>query len=130
MTTDTSLRSIFLRESGSNASGNKTHMGVTPAQWRKMQQPSGQGAFAMPVASADARPTNADGADATDKRRPARGRDGSGRGCGPGDRVVRVAVRIAAVERGAIAAEMATCVNKGLCRRGMTSAYRISSLGR
>jgi AraC family transcriptional activator of mtrCDE len=34
----------------------KSHMGVTPAQWRKMQEPSGRDVFARPAASADAKP--------------------------------------------------------------------------
>jgi AraC family transcriptional activator of mtrCDE len=33
----------------------KSHMGVTPAQWRKMQEPSGRDVFARPAASADAK---------------------------------------------------------------------------
>jgi AraC family transcriptional regulator, activator of mtrCDE len=32
----------------------KSHMGVTPAQWRKMQEPSGRDVFARPAAAADA----------------------------------------------------------------------------
>jgi AraC family transcriptional activator of mtrCDE len=50
----------------------KSHMGVTPAQWRKMQEPTGQDVFARPAAPADARPANAHKADTTEKRRPAR----------------------------------------------------------
>jgi len=50
----------------------KGHMGVTPAQWRKMQEPSGQDVFARPAAPADAKTAEAD---PTDKRRPARGGD-------------------------------------------------------
>src|ERR1700722_15761231 len=50
----------------------KGYMGVTPAQWRKMQEPSGQDVFARPAAPADAKTAEAD---LTDKRRPARGGD-------------------------------------------------------
>jgi AraC family transcriptional activator of mtrCDE len=50
----------------------KSHMGVTPAQWRRMQEPLGQDVFARPAATA-AKSENATGADATVKRRPARG---------------------------------------------------------
>jgi AraC family transcriptional activator of mtrCDE len=32
----------------------KNHMGVTPAQWRKMQEPSGRDVFPRPAASAEA----------------------------------------------------------------------------
>jgi AraC family transcriptional activator of mtrCDE len=35
----------------------KGHMGVTPAQWRKMQEPSGRDVFARPAAPADAKTT-------------------------------------------------------------------------
>jgi AraC family transcriptional activator of mtrCDE len=34
----------------------KSYMDVTPAQWRKLQQPSGHDIFAPPVVSADANP--------------------------------------------------------------------------
>jgi AraC family transcriptional activator of mtrCDE len=34
----------------------KSHMGITPAQWRKTQEASGREVFARPVAAADARP--------------------------------------------------------------------------
>jgi AraC family transcriptional activator of mtrCDE len=34
----------------------KSHMGVTPAQWRKMQEPSGLDAFASPAASVGTKP--------------------------------------------------------------------------
>ncbi|MEH2488500.1 AraC-like DNA-binding protein [Bradyrhizobium sp. AZCC 2230] len=34
----------------------KSHMGATPAQWRKMQEPSGHDIFARPAAPADANP--------------------------------------------------------------------------
>ena len=53
----------------------KSHMGVTPAQWRKMQEPSGQDIFARPAAPADANPAKVIEADAVDKRRPAKGGD-------------------------------------------------------
>jgi AraC family transcriptional regulator, activator of mtrCDE len=53
----------------------KSHMGVTPAQWRKMQEPSGQEIFARPAAPADANPAKVIEADAVDKRRPAKGGD-------------------------------------------------------
>ena len=51
----------------------KSHMGVTPAQWRKMQESSGRDVFARPAALADAKPAKAAEADTTDERRPARG---------------------------------------------------------
>ena len=35
----------------------KGHMGVTPAQWRKMQEPSGRDVFARPAAVAEAKAT-------------------------------------------------------------------------
>jgi AraC family transcriptional activator of mtrCDE len=53
----------------------KSQMGVTPAQWRKMQEPSGREIFARPAASADAKPAKPAEADTTDKRRPAKGGD-------------------------------------------------------
>jgi AraC-like DNA-binding protein len=53
----------------------KSHMGVTPAQWRKMQEPSGRDVFARPAAPADAKPAETAEADTTDERRPARGGD-------------------------------------------------------
>jgi AraC family transcriptional regulator, activator of mtrCDE len=53
----------------------KSHMGVTPAQWRKMQEPSGQDIFARPAAPADTNPAKVIEADAVDKRRPAKGGD-------------------------------------------------------
>jgi AraC family transcriptional regulator, activator of mtrCDE len=53
----------------------KSHMGVTPAQWRKMQEPSGQDIFARPAAPADANPAKVIEADAVDERRPAKGGD-------------------------------------------------------
>jgi AraC family transcriptional regulator, activator of mtrCDE len=51
----------------------KSHMGVTPAQWRRMQEPSGQDVFARSAAPVDAKPVKADQADMTDERKPARG---------------------------------------------------------
>jgi len=53
----------------------KSNMGVTPAQWRKTQEPSGRDVFARPAAPADAKLVNADEADTADKRKPARGGD-------------------------------------------------------
>ena len=41
----------------------KSYMGVTPAQWRKMQEPSGRDVFARPTAPADAKPARAAEAD-------------------------------------------------------------------
>src|SRR5260370_28634561 len=51
----------------------KGHIGVTPAQWRKMQEPSGRDVFARPAA--DAKTAKTAEADPTDERRPARGGD-------------------------------------------------------
>lgn len=34
----------------------KSHMGITPAQWRKMEEPPGRDIFARPAAATDARP--------------------------------------------------------------------------
>jgi AraC-like DNA-binding protein len=52
----------------------KSHMGVTPAQWRRIQEPpSGQDVFARPAAPVDAKPAKAAEVDPTDKRKPARG---------------------------------------------------------
>ncbi|WP_024507916.1 AraC family transcriptional regulator [Bradyrhizobium sp. ARR65] len=48
----------------------KSHMGVTPAQWRKTQEPSGRDVFARPAA---AKPAKATDADTPNRRRPARG---------------------------------------------------------
>lgn len=54
----------------------KSHMsGVTPAQWRKIQEPSGRDVFARPAALADAKTAKAAEADSTDERRPAKGGD-------------------------------------------------------
>jgi AraC family transcriptional regulator, activator of mtrCDE len=38
----------------------KSHMGVTPAQWRRLQEPSGRDVFARPAVSADAKAAEAD----------------------------------------------------------------------
>jgi AraC family transcriptional activator of mtrCDE len=38
----------------------KSHMGVTPAQWRKMQEPAGQDVFAGLTVPGDANPIRAD----------------------------------------------------------------------
>src|SRR4029077_5557693 len=53
----------------------KGHMGVTPAQWRKMQEPSGRDVFARPAAPADATRARTRDADPTDEHTPARGGD-------------------------------------------------------
>jgi AraC family transcriptional activator of mtrCDE len=53
----------------------KSHMGVTPAQWRKMQELSGQDVFARRAVPGDANPIRADGDEPTDKSRPARDGD-------------------------------------------------------
>jgi AraC family transcriptional regulator, activator of mtrCDE len=53
----------------------KSHMGVTPAQWRKMQEPSGRDVFARPAAPADAKTAKTAEADPIDENRPARGGD-------------------------------------------------------
>jgi AraC family transcriptional activator of mtrCDE len=50
----------------------KSHMEVTPAQWRKMQEPSGWDIFARPAAPADANPAKVAEGDAIDERRPAK----------------------------------------------------------
>ena len=50
----------------------KGHMGITPAQWRKMQEPSGREVFARPAAPADAKPAETSEVDPPAKRRPAR----------------------------------------------------------
>jgi AraC family transcriptional activator of mtrCDE len=39
----------------------KGHIGVTPAQWRKMQEPSGQDVFARLAVPGDANPIRTDG---------------------------------------------------------------------
>lgn len=51
----------------------KSHMGVTPAQWRKLQEPTGRDIFARPAAGADPAKTAAAGT--ADRSRPAKGRD-------------------------------------------------------
>jgi AraC family transcriptional activator of mtrCDE len=53
----------------------KSHMGITPAQWRKMQEPSGREVFASPVAAADAKLAETSEVGPLVKRRPARGGD-------------------------------------------------------
>ena len=50
----------------------KSHMGVTPAQWRKMQEPSGRDIFAKLAASGDAQPAKMAEADTTNETRPAK----------------------------------------------------------
>jgi AraC family transcriptional activator of mtrCDE len=52
----------------------KGHMGVTPAQWRKMQEPSGWDVFARPAALAEAKPAERD---TIDEPGPVRGGDAS-----------------------------------------------------
>jgi AraC family transcriptional regulator, activator of mtrCDE len=49
----------------------KGYMGVTPAQWRKTQELSGQNIFARPAALVDAKVANPEGGDTIDKRAPA-----------------------------------------------------------
>jgi len=53
----------------------KSHMGVTPAQWRKMQEPSGRDVFAGLAVTGDANPIKADGGEPTDEVLPTRGSD-------------------------------------------------------
>ncbi len=53
----------------------KGHMGITPAQWRKTQEPSGRDVFARPAAPADAKPAETSEADPPVERKPARGGD-------------------------------------------------------
>lgn len=53
----------------------KSHMGVTPAQWRKLQEPTGRDIFARPAAAADADPTKVVAGGKADGSRPAKGRD-------------------------------------------------------
>src|ERR1700739_4909008 len=50
----------------------KDHMGVTPAQWRKMQEPSGRDVFARPANPADAKLAKTAEADTIDGARPAK----------------------------------------------------------
>jgi AraC family transcriptional activator of mtrCDE len=52
----------------------KDHMGVTPAQWRKMQEPSGRDVFARPAIPADAKVANTAEVDSADEPRPSEGR--------------------------------------------------------
>lgn len=49
----------------------KSHVGMTPALWRKPQAPSGWDIFARPAAPADAKPAKTAGADPRGERRPA-----------------------------------------------------------
>ncbi|MCP3462898.1 AraC family transcriptional regulator [Bradyrhizobium sp. CCGUVB23] len=51
----------------------KSHMGFTPAQWRKTQESSGRDVFARPPAPADATLAKTSEVDPSLKRRPARG---------------------------------------------------------
>lgn len=53
----------------------KSHMGVTPAQWRKLQEPTGRDIFARPAAAADADPAKVVAGSKADGSRPAKGRD-------------------------------------------------------
>jgi AraC family transcriptional activator of mtrCDE len=53
----------------------KSHMGVTPAQWRRMQDPSGRDVFARPAAPVDATRAKTAGPDAKEKYGPASGAD-------------------------------------------------------
>lgn len=53
----------------------KSHMGITPAQWRKLQEPSGRDVFARPAAPLDARQATNLEPDTTEKHRPAKGGD-------------------------------------------------------
>jgi AraC family transcriptional activator of mtrCDE len=50
----------------------KSHMGVTPAQWRKAQEPSGWDFFARPAAPGGAKQAETAEADTTDKRNEGR----------------------------------------------------------
>ena len=52
----------------------KDHMGVTPAQWRKMQEPPGRDVFARPATPADAKMAKTAEVDSTDEHRPSEGR--------------------------------------------------------
>jgi AraC family transcriptional activator of mtrCDE len=54
----------------------KSHMGVTPAQWRKTQEPTSRDVFARPASPADAKPEETPEVDSPAKRGPARGGDG------------------------------------------------------
>jgi AraC family transcriptional activator of mtrCDE len=53
----------------------KSYMGVTPAQWRKSQEPSGRDVFEGSAALTDTKPAKASEADTSVKRMPARGGD-------------------------------------------------------
>jgi Bacterial regulatory helix-turn-helix proteins, AraC family len=50
----------------------KSHMGVTPAQWRKTQESPDQDIFARLAASGDAQPATMAEADTIDETRPAK----------------------------------------------------------
>jgi AraC family transcriptional regulator, activator of mtrCDE len=51
----------------------KSHMGVTPAQWRKMQEPAGRDVFATPAVPAEATAAKTTEAESGNEHRPARG---------------------------------------------------------
>jgi AraC-like DNA-binding protein len=53
----------------------KSHMGITPAQWRKIQAAAGQDIFARPKTPAESTLAKAGETGTTDKRRPAKGDD-------------------------------------------------------
>src|SRR5260370_21374516 len=53
----------------------KSHMGITPAQWRKMQEPSGREVFARLAVPGEAKLAETTGVGPPVKRRPARGGD-------------------------------------------------------
>jgi AraC-like DNA-binding protein len=53
----------------------KRRMGVTPAQWRKMQESTGRDVFARPAAPVDATQANITGPDTTETHMPSRGTD-------------------------------------------------------
>jgi AraC family transcriptional activator of mtrCDE len=52
----------------------KSHMGVTPAQWRKIEAPSGRDVFARPAASADATSAETSEVDTRKRRSTRRGK--------------------------------------------------------
>jgi len=53
----------------------KSHMGISPAQWRKTQEPSGRDVFARPATPTDRKPAETSEVDASVKRRQARNGD-------------------------------------------------------
>jgi AraC family transcriptional activator of mtrCDE len=53
----------------------KSHVGVTPAQWRKILEPAGQDIFARLAVLGDANPIRADGDEPIDEPRSARDGD-------------------------------------------------------